>query len=90
MAQINRAQFRTVHTIPAAVVDLVLIALPEFERKSIELIGFDLAVDEDEKFYYITNFDPAWDGRGSPPGRPLLTVEISKPDRKAVRSYYNK
>lgn len=83
-------QFRTVHTIPSGVVDLVLIALPEFEKKSITLGGFDLSIDQDDKAYFVTNLDPTWRGRGSPPGKLLLTVEISKADRKVIASYHNK
>lgn len=80
------------HSISGSVLKIILIALPEFERQSIDIETYTISVGEDKELYYVEAFDPTKPKgyRGSQPGRPELTVEISKAEHKIIRFHLNR
>jgi hypothetical protein len=79
-------------SLSGADLQIIQIAMPEFARQSFDIQSYDVAVEERGDLYIVSASDPKKPQgyRGSQPGRPELSIEISKSERKVVRSYFNR
>ena len=86
----QEARIKKIHSIPGNTLKIIQAAMPEFQKRGLELDKCLITVVEDGPFFVVIFDDPNRPPYlvGRAPNFPTFEVELSKSSLKVTRAYY--